>query len=163
MLSSAFTGTTIVGDLFTGKIEFHKDALIRILKEVAGQQAVNVLLDALDKAGVIDILLPVLDELVVNLKDRVYDEVFQDTFVTMPGIWDLVALEDYEDAKAYLLDPEADAQLIARIDDYHYQVQAKLPELFRAAMAKGMKINIVSHYNLQGVPLTPSYRNKMIT
>ena len=160
MLSSAFTGTTIVGDLFTGKIEFHKDALIRILKEVAGQQAVNVLLDALDKAGVIDILLPVLDELVVNLKDRVYDEVFQDTFVTMPGIWDLVALEDYEDAKAYLLDPEADAQLIARIDDYHYQVQAKLPELFRAAMAKGMKINIVSHYNLQGVPLTPSYREQ---
>lgn len=122
-----------------------------------------MLLDALDKAGVIDILLPVLDELVVNLKDRVYDEVFQDTFVTMPGIWDLVALEDYEDAKAYLLDPEADAQLIARIDDYHYQVQAKLPELFRAAMAKGMKINIVSHYNLQGVPLTPSYREQMIT
>ena len=160
MLSSAFTGTTIVGDLFTGKIEFHKDALIRILKEVAGQQAVNVLLDALDKAGVIDILLPVLDELVVNLKDRVYDEVFQDTFVTMPGIWDLVALEDYEDAKEYLLYPEADAQLIARIDDYHYQVQAKLPELFRAAMAKGMKINIVSHYNLQGVPLTPSYREQ---
>ena len=68
MLSSAFTGTTIVGDLFTGKIEFHKDALIRILKEVAGQQVVNLLLDALDQAGVIDILLPVLDELVANLK-----------------------------------------------------------------------------------------------
>lgn len=104
MLSSAFTGTTIVGDLFTGKIEFHKDALIQILKEVAGQQVVNLLLDALDQAGVIDILLPVLDELVANLKGRVYDEVFQDTFVTMPGIWDLIALEDYEEAKAYLLD-----------------------------------------------------------
>ena len=158
MLSSAFTGTTIVGDLFTGKIEFHKEALIRILKEVAGQQAVNVLLDALDQAGIIDVLLPVLDELVAHLKDRVYDEVFQDTFVTMPGIWDLIALEDYEDAKAYLLDPEEDAQLIARIDAYHYGVQEKLPELFRAAMEQGTKINIVSHYNLQGVPLTPSYR-----
>lgn len=160
MLSSAFTGTTIVGDLFTGKIEFHKEALIRILKEVAGQQAVNVLLDALDQAGIIDVLLPVLDELVAHLKDRVYDEVFQDTFVTMPGIWDLIALEDYEDAKAYLLDPEEDAQLIARIDAYHYQVQEKLPELFRAAMEQGTKINVVSHYNLQGVPLTPSYREQ---
>lgn len=160
MLSSAFTGTTIVGDLFTGKIEFHKEALIRILKEVAGQQAVNVLLDALDQAGIIDVLLPVLDELVAHLKDRVYDEVFQDTFVTMPGIWDLIALEDYENAKAYLLDPEEDAQLIARIDAYHYQVQEKLPELFRAAMEQGTKINVVSHYNLQGVPLTPSYREQ---
>lgn len=160
MLSSAFTGTTIVGDLFTGKIEFHKEALIRILKEVAGQQAVNVLLDALDQAGIIDVLLPVLDELVAHLKDRVYDEVFQDTFVTMPGIWDLIALEDYEDAKAYLLDPEEDAQLIARIDAYHYGVQEKLPELFRAAMEQGTKINVVSHYNLQGVPLTPSYREQ---
>lgn len=160
MLSSAFTGTTIVGDLFTGKIEFHKDALIRILKEVAGQQVVNLLLDALDQAGVIDILLPVLDELVANLKGRVYDEVFQDTFVTMPGIWDLIALEDYEEAKAYLLDEKTDAQLIARIDAYHYQVQAKLPELFRAAMETGTKINVVSHYNLQGVPLTPSYREQ---
>lgn len=160
MLSSAFTGTTIVGDLFSGKVEFHKEPLIRILKEVAGQQAVNVLLDALDKAGVMNVLLPVLDELVANLKDRVYDEVFQDTFVTMPGIWDLVALEDYEAAKAYLLDPKEDAQLIARIDGYHYRVQAKLPELFRAAMETGTKINVVSHYNLQGVPLTPSYREQ---
>ena len=99
-------------------------------------------------------------KLVANLKGRVYDEVFQDTFVTMPGIWDLIALEDYEEAKAYLLDEKTDAQLIARIDAYHYQVQAKLPELFRAAMETGTKINVVSHYNLQGVPLTPSYREQ---
>lgn len=39
-------------------------------------------------------------------------------------------------------------------------MQAKLPELFRAAMETGTKINVVSHYNLQGVPLTPSYREQ---
>lgn len=160
MLSSAFTGTALVGDFFTGKIEFHKEPLLRILREVAGQPALNVLLDALDGAGIIDILLPVLDELVVNLKDRVYDEVFQDTFVTMPGIWGLVALDDYEAAKAYLLDPKEDAQFIACLDAYHYGVQAKLPDLFRAAMESGTKINVVSHYNMQGVPLTPSYREQ---
>lgn len=160
MLSSAFTGTTIVGDLFTGRIVMDKEALVRFFKETAGQQAVNALLDALDQAGIIDTLLPVLDELVAHLKGRVYDEVFQDTFVTMPGIWALVALEDYVDAKAWLLDPQEDAQLIARLDAYHYNVQAKLPELFREAMKGGTRIHVVSHYNLQGVPLTPSWREQ---
>lgn len=160
MLSSAFTGTTIVGNLFNGRLELNKDGLIRILKEVVGVETVNCLFDALDKAGVFDILVNFADSLFANLKDRMYDEVFKDTFFTMPGIWDLIALEDYEDAKAYLLDPETDAQLIERIDSYHYNVQAKLPELFEEAMENGVKVNVVSHYNMQGVPITPSYNEQ---
>lgn len=160
MLSSAFTGTTIVGDLFNGRLEINKDGLIRILKEVVGVEAVNILFDALDEAGVFDILVNFADSLFANLKDRIYDEVFQDTFITMPAIWDLIALEDYEDAKAYLLDPKTDANLIAKIDNYHYNVQAKLPELLEEAMENGTKVNIVSHYNMQGVPITPSYKEQ---
>ena len=160
MLSSAFTGTTIVGNLFNGRLELNKDGLIRILKEVVGVEAVNCLFDALDKAGVFDVLVNFADSLFANLKDRMYDEVFKDTFFTMPGIWDLIALEDYEDAKAYLLDPETDAQLIDRIDSYHYNVQAKLPELLEEAMENGVKVNVVSHYNMQGVPITPSYNEQ---
>lgn len=160
MLSSAFTGTTIVGNLFNGRLEINKEGLIRILKEVVGVEAVNILFDALDKAGVFDILVNFADSLFANLQDRIYDEVFQDTFITMPGIWDLIALEDYEDAKAYLLDPRTDAALITKIDDYHYNVQAKLPELLSEAMENGVKVNVVSHYNMQGVPITPSYNEQ---
>ncbi len=160
MLSSAFTGTTIVGNLFNGRLEINKEGLIRILKEVVGVEAVNILFDALDEAGVFDILVNFADSLFANLQDRIYDEVFRDTFITMPGIWDLIALEDYEDAKAYLLDPSTDAALIARIDDYHYNVQAKLPELLSEAMENGVKVNVVSHYNMQGVPITPSYNEQ---
>ena len=39
--------------------------------------------------------------------------------------------------------------------ELHSQAVYALPELFRAAMETGTKINVVSHYNLQGVPLTP--------
>lgn len=160
MLSSAFTGTSIVGNLYNGRLEINKDGLVRILKEVVGVEAVNILFDALDKAGVFDILVNFADSLFANLQDRIYDEVFQDTFITMPGIWDLIALEDYEDAKAYLLDPRTDANLIARVDNYHYNVQAKLPELLEEAMENGVKVNVVSHYNMQGVPITPSYNEQ---
>lgn len=160
MLSSAFTGTTIVGNLFNGRLEINKEGLIRILKEVVGVEAVNILFDALDKAGVFDILVNFADSLFANLQDRIYDEVFQDTFITMPGIWDLIALEDYEDAKAYLLDARTDAALITKIDDYHYNVQAKLPELLSEATENGVKVNVVSHYNMQGVPITPSYNEQ---
>ena len=45
-------------------------------------------------------------------------------------------------AKAYLLDEKTDAQLIARIDAYHYQVQEKLPELFRAAMRMNPQLSL---------------------
>lgn len=160
MLSSAFTGTSIVGNLYNGRLEINKDGFVRILKEVVGVEAVNILFDALDKAGVFDILVNFADSLFANLQDRIYDEVFQDTFITMPGIWDLIALEDYEDAKAYLLDPRTDANLIARVDNYHYNVQAKLPELLEEAMENGVKVNVVSHYNMQGVPITPSYNEQ---
>lgn len=160
MLSSAFTGTSIVGNLYNGRLEINKDGLVRILKEVVGVEAVNILFDALDKAGVFDILVNFADSLFANLQERIYDEVFQDTFITMPGIWDLIALEDYEDAKAYLLDPRTDANLIARVDNYHYNVQAKLPELLKEAMENGVKVNVVSHYNMQGVPITPSYNEQ---
>lgn len=160
MLSSAFTGTSIVGNLYNGRLKINKDGLVRILKEVVGVEAVNILFDALDKAGVFDILVNFADSLFANLQDRIYDEVFQDTFITMPGIWDLIALEDYEDAKAYLLDPRTDANLIARVDNYHYNVQAKLPELLEEAMENGVKVNVVSHYNMQGVPITPSYNEQ---
>lgn len=158
MLSSAFTGTTIVGDLFNGKVEINKEGLVRILKEVIGNEQAKLFIEALDKGGVFDVLLPVADDLILNLKDRVYEEVFRETFVSMPGIWALIALEDYDSAKAYLLDPVKDAQFIKRADAYHYGVQAKLPELLSEAKANGVKVNVVSHYNLQGVPVTPSYR-----
>lgn len=160
MLSSAFTGTTIVSDLFNGKVEINKDGLIRILKELVGNEGVNFLFDALDKAGIFDILVNFADSLIYNLKGRVYDEVFQDTFITMPSMWDLIALEDYENAKDYLLSSDTDAALIYKADSYHYAVQTKLPQLFREAMENGTKVNIVSHYNMQGVPVTPSYKEQ---
>lgn len=163
MLSSAFMGVSILGEMFCGNIQIDGTSLIRTLAQLDMDEnlsnAIEVLLAALDNAGVLDGIISVADKYLATQKDRVYEEVFRDTFVTLTAFWDLVPLSYYENAKAYLLDSERDSQLIKRADDYHYNVQAKFPEIVKKAQKNGMMFSVVSHYNMQAIPVTPAYKN----
>lgn len=163
MLSSAFMGVSILGEMFSGNIQIDGTSLIRTLSQLdmdeRQSKAIKILLTALDKAGVLDGVISIADKYLATQKERVYEEVFRDTFLTLTSFWDLVPLSYYEQAKAYLLDDERDAQLISRTDAYHYEVQAKFPEILKKAQANGMMYSCVSHYNMQAIPATPAYKN----
>lgn len=163
MLSSAFMGVSIVGELFSGNILIDSASLVRTITQLDMDEnlskALKVLLTALENAGVLEELIDVADTYLATQKDRVYEEVFCDTFVTLTSFWDLVPLSYYEQAKDYLLDSERDAQLIRRADTYHYEVQAKFPEIIKKAQSNGMLYSVVSHYNMQAIPVTPAYKN----
>lgn len=163
MLSSAFLGVSLVGELFTGNIAFNATALVRDITQLdmdgSLSKFLNIVLPALDKAGVLDAALSLADKYLETQKGRLYEEVFRGTFVTLPAFWNLVPLSYYEDAKAYLLDEERDAQLIARSDAYHYGVQANWPKMLKEAQDNGMLFSVVSHYNMQAIAASPAYRN----
>ena len=158
-------GTAVAGELYNGKFEINKDALVRY-----GDQALPALesdflggvlyivLEALDILGVLDYLLVIADKLVVNLKDRIFDECLIPIFGTLPGIWSFVPDEYYESGKQFMkLDPTTQAGLIKKLDFYHYGVQGKAEELLRGAQKAGTTVYILCGYDMQRTPLVTAY------
>lgn len=150
MISSAFTGVDMVGQLYCKKV---------VLDEKGAENLVNQLITVpgvskvIEMTGLLKKLVPMLSTIVEEQIDRVYDEVLIPIFAYNPAIWSFVDDEVYDEAKATML-AGADPSFIAMIDNYHYNVQVKVPQILKAAKAAGVKVAIVSNYNLQIAPIT---------
>ena len=160
-------GTAVAGELFNGKVEINKDALLNYatcaLPDLGSDALAGILytlIEMLDAGGVWLGLIGIADELVLNLKDRVFDESLIPIFSTMAGIWSFVPHEYYESAKEFMkLDSETHAVLLQKLDFYHYEVQQQAEALLKDAQANGTKIYIVAGYNMQRTPLVTAYKN----
>lgn len=159
-------GTAVAGELYNGKLEINKDALLRY-----GSQALPALdndplagllyivIEALEAVGVWDMLLGVADNLIENLKDRIYNETLIPVFSTLPGIWSFVPDEYYESAKTYMkLDESTQSGLIEKLDYYHYQVQSQVKDILTTAKSIGTTVYILAGYNMQRTPLVTAYK-----
>ena len=150
MISSAFTGVDMVGQLFCKKV---------VLDEQGAQNLINQLITVpgiakvIEFTGLLKQLVPILSTLVDEQIDRVYDEVLIPIFGYNPALWSFVDDEVYEEAKATML-AGADPAFITMIDNYHYNVLNKVPQTMKAMKASGVKVAIVSNYNLQIAPIT---------
>lgn len=158
-------GTAVAGELFCRKFEINKDALLNYaldaipsLEQDFLQGFLYGLATALDDLGVWSLLLSLVDPIVENLLDRVYDEALIPIFGTLPGIWSFVPHEYYEEAKTVMVNEETQAGLIEKLDAYHYNVQVKAPEILSEAN-KDIKIYIVAGYDIQRTPLVSAYMN----
>lgn len=159
-------GTAVAGELYNGKLEINKDALLRY-----GSQALPaldndplagflyVLIEALEVTGVWDILMNVADGLIENLQERIYNEALIPIFSTLPGIWSFVPDEYYESAKTYMkLDKGTQAGLIEKLDFYHYQVQSDAKNILNTAKQTGTTVYLLAGYNMQRTPLVTAYK-----
>ncbi len=162
-LSTAFQGTSVVGELFRRELCFDKDALILRINQLGREPSTKVLFPlitgALDKMGLFDLIFPVVDDLIENVGGKLYDEVICGSFGNMPGVWALVADKDYEAAKSSMLDGDVNQKLIDRIDYYHYNVAQKAETILSEAIDNGCFVSIVSQYNMQGLPVNVSYKS----
>lgn len=159
-------GTAVAGELYNGLVEINKDALLgyasQALPELGSDFLSGILLaliESLDIAGVWDSLIVIADDLILNLKDKVFEECLIPIFGTMPGIWSFVPDEYYESGKEFMqLDSVKNAQLIAKLDFYHYEVQSKCEELISLAKSSGTTMYNVLGYDMQRTPLVTAYR-----
>lgn len=158
-------GTAVAGELYNGKVEINKDALINYASQALPALdsdflggMLYILIEAFKTFGVFDYLLNVADGLLENLQQRVFDETLIPIFGTLPGIWSFVPDEYYESGKKFMkLDETTQAGLIKKLDFYHYEVQSKAEELLRGAQADGTNIYILCGYNMQRTPLVTAY------
>lgn len=160
-------GTAVAGELFNGKVEINKDALVNYASDALPSMdgavlpgILYTLVQMLDDGGVWLGLVDIADVLVENLKDRVFDEALIPIFGTMPGIWSFVPHEYYESAKTFMkLDEATHGVLLDKLDFYHYEVQQSAEEILLEAQASGTTIYNVVGYNVQRTPLVTAYRN----
>ncbi len=160
-------GTAVAGELYNGLLEINKDALIRYAEGALPSMDSDflagflyTLIEMLEAGGVWDDLMVIADKIVLNLKDRVFDEALIPIFATMPGIWSFVPDEYYEGAKVFMkLDERTHAGALEKIDFYHYEIQSKAGELLNDARANGTNIYIIAGYNMQRTPLVTAYKN----
>lgn len=159
MRSSAFQGVSLVGELFNRNISIDKVAVLgyvgRFLEPMENGGQIALLLKVLDMFGMLDVILSAVSVTLDNLKERAYDESLIPVFGYMPGVWSLVPDEYYESAKRSMLDETVNAALIEKIDNYHYNAQAKAETLLKQAMADGVRVAVIANYNLFGVPISP--------
>lgn len=159
MRSSAFQGVSLVGELFNRNISIDKVAVLgyvgRFLEPMENGGQIALLLKVLDMFGILDAILSAVSVTLDNLQDRAYDESLIPVFGYMPGVWSLVPGEYYESAKRAMLDETVNAALIEKIDNYHYNAQAKAGELLNQALADGVRVAVIANYNLFGVPISP--------
>lgn len=157
LCSTAFQGTSSVGDLFSGKVGMSMEGLMRRLAQLTRNDFAENLLyyvnEQLNLFGINRSLSDFANGLVLDTQARVYPEFILPVFGQLPGFWAICDIDSYETARDFMLDPVKHAGLIALTDEYYYNVQCKARELLEAASAD-TNVYVIAQYNMQGLPVS---------
>lgn len=157
MQSAAFDGIATITSLFLGEIEVNPVSVLNYIANfMQGNDTEMVFYRSLylSLAGIIiNPLVGFLSHLIDKIEVIAYDECIKPLFGCIPGLWAFVTHDKYEEAKAFMLDEEVNAQLIRKIDRYQYEVLAHNEEIIADAMANGVNFAITSNYGKGALPL----------
>ena len=161
--STAFLGTEIVGQLFNKDVNIDIYDALRYFSEFTGYDFVRAIVRLVegilvnDRDNILDGANEFIHNLVDNLKEVAFSDIFLDTFVTMPGIWALIPNSYYEGAKATLVTDKAKYAFLENgensIDNYMNNVQSKVPELLAKAKKNGVNVYVTATYMCPGIPV----------
>ena len=158
LCSTAFQGTSCMGSMFSGDMSIDAYGLIRRMAQLTRNDFLDELImflnNSLDAYKINASIDGYINNILTNLNERLYKELIIPVFGYMPGLWDLVDAENYEEAKKFML-TDADPVLVKAIDEYHYNVQTKAYDILKAA-EKDTTVYITAQYNLQGLPVSES-------
>lgn len=159
-VGAAVNGISLIGNAFTKNISVkgRSDALESFAATALGfdgvNEFINLLISALNKAGVLGFITDALDVLLDNTIDGLYRDYLVDMFAVMPGLWSFVPDEYYEQAKTVMFDGNGkyDA-LCEKLDSYHYGVQCEINGVFEKANAEGTAVVFCGGYGTSSIPI----------
>lgn len=154
--SGALNGVALCGEPFDGDIKLDAASFVDYIDDMMGTNAdgefFSLLSHALYDTGIFSSAVSGATDLLNKFSYETLQKVLVTSFATMPGVWCLVGDAQYESAKAKVFPTSAEkekfASLIARIDNYHYNVQCKVPEIMKNVQSKIGKMGIVSKYGV---------------
>jgi len=179
MSSSAFQGLQYMGEIYTGKMEIDGDLLGGLIDDFLKENmslssllgysnTYKKLLKDMNTAFKYDMegtsALGAKGDEAVAPKNKIKNDLLIPYFAYIPGMWTFVPDEYYEEAINYVFGPAArlgeSADLVLKLDAYHL-IQANAENNLKKAMANGVTVTLVSHYNVHIAPVTP--KSKTLT
>lgn len=158
--NSALKGVDILEALFSGTIKFDTESAgiyLNNLQFNTGDDALTQFLKQtitmLNDTYGIDIGIKLLNLAFKSLEKDYMQEFVCRTFGYTAGYWSMI-YDDYEKAKDYVFgkDKSASEKLIAKIDDFHYNVQLKAERTILDMKNNGIDVNIICKYGYQAPP-----------
>ena len=172
MFGSSALGVVYASNIFAGKFSVDGDSLNRYVSlnfatgsdesfgdDLFGDEVIRTFLretiTLLAVTHATDKPADKLVELVNKLAPMIYPGLLMSSYGTCPSYWAMVRDDDYEDAKqlAGLNGNEAWASFVAKIDEYHYNVQQKAPKILTALKEKGAQTGIIVKYGDEALPI----------
>lgn len=167
--SSAFQGTEIVGQLFNKDVNIDIYDALSYFSEFLGYDIFQTIVMLVQRSikiqdpFLLDKANNLIAELVGNLKEVAFSDVFLDTFVAMPGIWALIPHTYYESAKTALDIDKTKYAFLENgancIDNYMNNVQSKASELIAKARKNGVNVYVTATYMCPGIPVQKDSTN----
>lgn len=157
-LSPAYQGVALISSIFTKDIDIggNADAIELFVSAMTGGADSDIakLMKFLNFINVLDGVVWWLDGVLDSQFDRIFEEYLSDAFGNLPGVWAFVTPDDYDTAKLNVFGENyTETDYTRKLDEYHYNVQQKLPELITNAMESGTEVIICSGYNIPVIPV----------
>lgn len=170
-VNSAAMGTSLIGDIFTGrlaqsimpsKVRATESALIRYSNDFSdnpvtwfAQWLVNYILN---RNWETYSLVTSINNMMGHEIDHLYDYYLRDMLKNFTGLWAMVPVEYYDEAMDFMFmsddstEGDYNADLQERIQAYK-NIQESSADILNKAKSEGININVVSCWDLQLVPI----------
>lgn len=157
---AAFQGLSSVGEMFNRNIDVDVDTIMNyifsIQKDNLKMQVLMALVNTLVDATpcITKLADKFIDDSLIELNDRVYDELMLQSMGKFAGWWAMVPDEYYDSAKEVFFGGKIPADFEKLIDSYHYNVHRNAKSIMKNAAENGTEIYILSSYGYVGAPYT---------
>lgn len=166
--STAIYGETYTGELLSGQITLSKDSVNEYLRYTLDQteyeKMVGGLIDILTAAGIYDVLLPLTDEILLNLSDYIIPGVVAPVFGGWLSVWAMVPDEymassmDYVFNEVYKDNGAEHSGLVEKIERYNELVRKNKTEVIKET-EKNCRVGVYTRYGYSSILATPSWQN----
>lgn len=164
--ASAVNGAEFCSKAFCGEIYLEADGIERYVYdlELATDSNLNEVIRAfvtvLNETYGLDILAWSINNVYKDIYLDIVPRLLRDMYGNFPAYWAMVSDEDYEKAKETVFYGAEEGKydnFIKIIDNYHYNVQVKLPELWNDFREDGINMANVTKYGYQSIPITKNH------
>ena len=161
LYSQALSGVNTVSGTFSGKIKLDAASIDRYADYYmnVNNTTVNDLLQSTIDLAVatngLGLATSYVNEIYAKAYASILPRLVLATYGTMPGIWAMVSLADYDDAMALNFTgvEKEYSGLIEKIKNFHAKVAVPFENDLKSMSHKGIDIAVVTKYGFQSIPL----------
>ena len=160
-------GIKVLDALFTGEIVLDENNIERFADYLLSDEKaliadpdirslVNTLVPFLNEVKALGLGMDALQLIVDKVKDNLVPRLGLACYLGFPSFWAMVSSEKYLQARDYIFTGERKTEyagMIAKLDDYYYNVQLKLDDVMNELEEAGVNFGVIAKYNVPALPL----------